>query len=418
MDPRQNPYAPGAGTPPPELAGRDDLIERAAVALDRIRGGRAARSFILYGLRGVGKTVLLNRIRLDAEARGIVSVRMEAPEERSLPALLAPALRAALMRLSRGEALKDNAQRAMRALASFVGALRVNYQDLEVRIDRRGPRSTPRSRAPGWPTAATLLDTDLDPEIGLADSSDLDTDLTDLLTTLGNAAHERETALVFFIDELQYVPEDQLASLIAALHSTSQEQLPITMVAAGLPQLVGRTGNAKSYAERLFEFAPVGRLDENDARDALIVPASKEGVEFHPEAVAEVLRETNGYPYFLQEWGKHSWNTADHSPIMLSDAQRATREALAELDASFFRVRLDRLTPTQKRYLRAMAELGPGPHRSGDIAQTLGVRVTTVAPVRNLLIAKGMIYSPAHGDTAFTVPLFDGFMRRIMPDIS
>ncbi len=393
MDPRQNPFAPGAGTPPPELAGRNDLIERAAVALDRIRGGRAARSFILYGLRGVGKTVLLNRIRLDAEARGIVSVRMEAPEERSLPALLAPALRAALLRLNRGEAPRDNAQRAMRALAGFVGALRVNYQDLEVRID-------------------------IDPEIGLADSSDLDTDLTDLLTTLGNAAHERETALVLFIDELQYVPEDQLASLITALHSTSQEQLPITMVAAGLPQLVGRTGNAKSYAERLFEFAPVDRLDDNDARDALSVPASREGVEFHPEAVAEVLRETNGYPYFLQEWGKHSWNTADHSPIMLSDAQRATREALAELDASFFRVRLDRLTPAQKRYLRAMAELGPGPHRSGDIAQALDVRVTTVAPVRNLLIAKGMIYSPAHGDTAFTVPHFDGFMRRIMPDIT
>lgn len=393
MDPRQNPYAPGAGTPPPELAGRDDLIERAAVALDRIRGGRAARSFILYGLRGVGKTVLLNRIRLDAEARGIVSVRMEAPEERSLPALLAPALRSALLRLSRGEVLRDNAQRAMRALAGFVSALRVNYQDLELRID-------------------------IDPETGLADSSDLDTDLTDLLTTLGNAAHERETALVLFIDELQYVPEDQLASLITALHSTSQEQLPITMVAAGQPQLVGRTGDAKSYAERLFEFAPVDRLDDSDARDALVVPASKEGVEFHPEAVAEVLRETNGYPYFLQEWGKHSWNTADNSPIMPSDAQRATREALAELDASFFRVRLDRLTPAQKRYLRAMAELGPGPHRSGDIAQTLGVRVTTVAPVRNLLIGKGMIYSPAHGDTAFTVPLFDGFMRRIMPTIS
>lgn len=393
MDPRLNPYAPGAGTPPPELAGRDDLIERAAVALDRIRAGRAARSFILYGLRGVGKTVLLNRIRLDAEARGIVSVRMEAPEERSLPALLAPALRTALIRLSRGEAFRDSAQRAMRALAGFVGALRVNYQDLEVRID-------------------------IDPEVGLADSSDLDTDLTDLLTTLGNAAHERKTSLVLFIDELQYVPEDQLASLISALHSTSQEQLPITMMAAGLPQLVGRTGNAKSYAERLFEFAPVDRLDDNDARDALIVPAFREGVEFHPEAVAEVLRETNGYPYFLQEWGKHSWNTADNSPIMPSDAHRATREALAELDASFFRVRLDRLTPSQKRYLRAMAELGPGPHRSGDIAKTLDVRVTTVAPVRNLLIAKGMIYSPAHGDTAFTVPLFNGFMRRIMPDIS
>ena len=221
-------------------------------------------------------------------------------------------------------------------MASFVGALRVNFRDLEVRID-------------------------IDPEIGLVDSSDLDTDLTYLLITLGNSAHECGTALVLFIDELQYVPEDQLAWLITALYNTSQEQLPITMVAAGLPQLVGRTGNAKSYAERLFEFAPVDRLDDNDARDALSVPASREGVEFHPEAVAEVLRETNGYPYFLQEWGKHSWNTADHSPIMLSDAQRATREALAELDASFFRVRLDRLTPAQKRYLRAMAELGPGP---------------------------------------------------------
>ncbi|MCY4138299.1 MAG: ATP-binding protein [Rhodobacteraceae bacterium] len=226
--PQAKPFRPGRRDAPPECVGRDDLIERAVVALDRIRGGRAARSFILYGLRGVGKTVLLNRIRLDAEARGIVSVRMEAPEERSLPALLAPALRAALLRLSRGEALKDNAQRAMRALAGFVGALRVNYQDLEVRID-------------------------IDPEIGLADSSDLDTDLTDLLTTLGNAAHERGTALVLFIDELQYVPEDQLASLITALHSTSQEQLPITMVAAGQPRLVGRTGSAKSYAERLFD---------------------------------------------------------------------------------------------------------------------------------------------------------------------
>ncbi len=269
-------------------------------------------------------------------------------------------------------------------------ALRVNYQDLKVRID-------------------------IEPEIGLADSSDLDTDLTDLLTTLGHAAHERGTAFVLFVDELQYVPEDQLASLITALHSTSQEQLPITMVAAGQPQLVGRTGDAKTYAERLFEFAPVDRLNDSDARDALIVPASKEGVDFHPDAVAEVVRETNGYPYFLQEWGKHIWNVANDSPIMPSDAQRATNETLAELDASFFRVRFDRLTPSQTRYLRAMAELGPGPHRSGDIAQTLDLKVTTVAPVRNSLITKGMIYSPAHGDTAFTVPLFDEFMKRIMP---
>ena len=390
MDPRLNPYAPGAGTPPPELAGRDELIERAAVALDRIRAGRSARSLILHGLRGVGKTVLLNRVRLDAEARGIASVKMEAPEERSLPALLIPALRAALLRLSRGEALKDNLLKSMRALASFTKALKVKYQDIEFSIDA-------------------------DPETGLADSSDLDTDLADLLLTVGKAARERATALVLFIDELQYVPEAQLASLIAALHSASQEQLPITMAAAGLPQLVGQTGQAKSYAERLFEFAPVDRLDDDDARDALIVPASKEGVTFEPDAITEILRQTGGYPYFLQEWGKHGWNTSGASPIKFDDVQRATIEALAELDASFFRVRFDRLTPGQKRYMRAMAELGPGPHRSGEIADMLKKKVTTLAPVRNLLIAKGMIHSPAHGDTAFTVPLFDGFMRRIMP---
>lgn len=392
MDPRQNPYAPGAGTPPPELAGRDELIERAAVALDRIRAGKSARSFILYGLRGVGKTVLLNRIRLDAEARGLVSVRVEAPEERSLPALLVPALRATLFRLNRGEALKDNLLKGMRALASFAKALKVKYQDIEFNID-------------------------VAPETGLADSGDLDIDLTDLLLFLGKAASERATALALFIDELQYVPEEQLASLITALHSASQEQLPITMLAAGLPQLVGQTGRARSYAERLFEFTPVDRLGNAAARDALIVPASKEGVAFHADAIAEILRQTNGYPYFLQEWGKHSWNIADTSPIEVDDAQRATIQALAELDASFFRVRFDRLTPTEKRYMRAMAELGPGPHRSGDIADILKRKVTTVAPVRNSLIAKGMIYSPAHGDTAFTVPLFDGFMKRIMPQL-
>ena len=392
MDPRLNPYAPGAGAPPPELAGRDELIERAAVALDRVRAGRAARSFVLYGLRGVGKTVLLNRIRLDAEARGIASVRMEAPEERSLPALLIPALRASLLRLSRGEALRGHLQRGMRALASFASTLKVKYQDIEFSIDA-------------------------EPEAGLADSSDLDIDLTDLFGVLGKAAAERGTALVLYIDELQYVPEGELASLIAALHSTSQENLPISMVAAGLPQLVGRTGDAKTYAERLFEFARIGPLGDDAARDALIVPAAREGVGIDPDAVLEILRETSGYPYFLQEWGKHVWNTAGSSPIRLDDARRATGEALAELDASFFRVRFDRLTPGQKRYLRALAELGPGAHRSGDIASILNQKVTTVAPVRNSLIAKGMIYSPGHGETEFTVPLFDEFMKRTMPGV-
>jgi AAA ATPase domain len=390
MDRRTNPYAPGAGTPPPELAGRDDLIERAAIALDRIRAGRAARSLILHGLRGVGKTVLLNRIGGDAETRGFASVRVEAPEERSLPALLIPVLRVALLRLDRGKRIRANLAKAGRALAGFAKALKVKYKDIEV-------------------------STDFEPERGLADSGDLDTDLTDLVASIGSAAQEYGTALVLFIDELQYVREDQLASLIRALHAASQRQLPITMLAAGLPQLIGQMGRAKSYAERLFEFVPIGRLDDKAARAALYVPAEKEGVVFAREAIAEIIRHTMGYPYFLQEWGRHAWNVADASPISRADARRATTLALAELDAGFFRVRFDRLTPTEKRYLRAMAELGPGPHRSGDIAQRLGKSVTGVAPVRNTLIAKGMIYSPAHGDTAFTVPLFDGFMKRIMP---
>ena len=346
---------------------------------------------MLYGLRGVGKTVLLNRIRLDAEARGIASVRIEAPEERSLPALLAPALRTALLRLRRIDAAKEKLGQAMKALAGFVGALKVKYADVELALD-------------------------VEPEHGLADSGDLDTDLTDLIMTVGEAAAERGTAMVLFADELQYVPEDQLAALIMALHNANQAQLPVTMVAAGLPQLLGSMGRAKSYAERLFEFVPLEGLNAAAAGDALRVPVMREGVDFTDDAIRVVLEQSRGYPYFLQEWGKQAWNVAQKSPIDADDARLATDEVLADLDASFFRVRFDRLTPAEKAYMRAMAELGAGPHRSGDIAERLGRKVTNVAPIRNALIEKGMIFSPAHGDTAFTVPLFDGFMRRIMPN--
>jgi len=392
MDPRRNPYAPGAGTPPPELAGRDGIIERAAIALDRIRAGRSARSLIFYGLRGVGKTVLLNRIRVDADARAIVTVHMEAPEGRSLPALLAPALRAALIRLDRLQAATAGVRKALRALAGFVSALKMKHGDIEVALD-------------------------VTPEKGLADSGDLNSDLSELMLAVGKAAAEKETAIVLFIDELQYVPEEQLAALIMALHAANQAQLPVTMVAAGLPQLLGQTGRAKSYAERLFEFVSIDKLDKDAATAALCVPAEKENVRFQPPATSAILEQTHCYPYFLQEWGKHSWDVAKASPITAADAEIAAERALAELDASFFRVRFDRLTPSEKRYMRAMAELGPGPHRSGDVAELLKRKVTHVAPTRNALIAKGMIYSPSHGDTAFTVPLFDGFMKRIMPTL-
>lgn len=390
MDPRRNPYAPGAGAPPPELAGRDAIIERAAVALDRIRVGRHAKSLILVGLRGVGKTVLLNRIQLDAEDRDIHGVRLEAPEDRSLPGILAPALRASLLKMDRTRAVTDTGRKAMRALAGFVGAMKIRFGDVELGID-------------------------VEPEVGLADSGDLDVDLTDLLLAVGEAARERSTAFAIFIDELQYVEEDQLASMITALHRCAQKQLPITLLGAGLPQIVGQTGRAKSYAERLFDFPEVGPLDDSAARLALTVPAEKEGVAFDRGALEEIIRQTRGYPYFLQEWGKHAWSVAASSPITADHIRSATIQAMAELDASFFRVRFDRLTPAEKNYLRAMATLGPGPHRSGDVAESLGRKVNSLGPVRSALIAKGMVYSPDYGDTAFTVPLFDQFMKRMMP---
>lgn len=390
MDPRTNPYAPGAGSPPPELAGRDQVIEAAAIALDRMRNGLVARSLMLVGLRGVGKTVLLNRLHNEAQAKGLATVLLEAPEKRSLPALLVPAMRAALLRLDRLAAGGDLAKRALRALGGFVQAMKLKYDDIEFGLD-------------------------LGVEPGVADTGDLDADLISLFQAVGEAARERQTVMVLFIDELQYVAEAQLAALITALHRCAQLQLPVTLVGAGLPQLVGQLGRAKSYAERMFEFTPVGPLPDPAARQAITAPAQRFGVRFEEAALDEIVRQTQGYPYFLQEWGKHSWTCAAASPITLADVQQATRQALAELDASFFRVRLDRLSPSEKRYLRAMAELGPGPHRSGDIAHQLGREVQTVAPTRAKLIDKGMVYSPAHGDTDFTVPLFDAYLRRVMP---
>jgi len=390
MDAIANPYAPGAGTPPPELAGRDELREQVRVAVERLRRGLPSKSILMVGLRGVGKTVLLDRMRDDAEATGIHTVRIEAPEGRSLPALLAPELRVALLRLSRNEQAKALGERALRALAGFARALKVKFHDIEVGVD-------------------------FDPEPGLADNGDLEHDLAMLLEAVGAAAQRAGTALVLFIDELQYVKENELAALITGLHRTAQRKLPIGLVGAGLPQLRGRMGQAKSYAERLFDFPEIGELPPPAARQALVKPALDQGVEITEDALEQILVETHCYPYFLQEWGKHAWQVAERSPIALKDVRSASAVALAALDASFFRVRFDRLTLAEKRYVRAMAELGPGPHRSGDVAEALGRKVTSLAPIRNQLIAKGMIFSPSHGDTAFTVPLFDEFLRRVMP---
>ncbi|HEY5477689.1 MAG TPA: ATP-binding protein [Tepidiformaceae bacterium] len=390
MNPITNPFAPGAGMPPPELAGRDDLRETVRVALERVRRGFPTKSVLMVGLRGVGKTVLLDRMRDDAEAAGILTLRVEAPGNRSLPAILAPELRQALLRLSRNELAKDLAQRALRALAGFAKSLKVKYQDIEVGLD-------------------------FDPEPGLADNGDLEHDLQALLEAAGAAAQRAGTVLAIFVDELQYVHEEELAALTTALHRTAQRRLPVVLVGAGLPQLPGRMGKAKSYAERLFDFPVIASLPPEAARLAIAKPAKDQGVDVTPEALDRIVEQTQGYPYFLQEWGKHSWDAADDSPITLEDVDAASITAIAALDESFFRVRFDRLTPVEKRYLRAMAELGPGPHRSGDIAAELKREVTSLGPTRSQLISKGMIWSPHHGDTGFTAPLFDEFLRRIMP---
>lgn len=390
MNPIRNPFAPGAGTPPPELAGRDALLASVHVAIERARIGRPAKSVMLVGLRGVGKTVLLDRMRDAAEGAGIHTIRIEAPEGRSLPALLAPQLRQALLRLSQLENAKALAIRGLRALAGFAKGLKLTYHDIEVGIDH-------------------------EPEPGLADNGDLEHDLQALMEQAGLAAQAAGTALALFIDELQYVPEAQLSALITALHRTEQRRLPVVLVGAGLPQLRGQMGDAKSYAERLFDFPFIGPLAAEAATQALVKPLADEGVAITPEALAELLRLTQGYPYFLQAWGSHTWLAAEASPITLADVMKGSVTAIAALDEGFFRVRFDRCTPKEKKYLRAMAELGEGPHRSGDIADVLGEKVSSLAPTRSTLIHKGMVWSPSHGDTAFTVPMFGAFMQRILP---
>jgi AAA ATPase domain len=391
MDSIRNPFAPGAGSPPPELVGRGQILEKARVALGRVRIGRDARSLMLVGLHGVGKTVLLREIHKRAEADGYAAILIEAPEEKPLGALLYPSLRSLLFKLDALDKLNTVVKRGLRILKSFANSIKISVGEVEFGLD-------------------------IEPELGTADSGDFSHDLGDLFVAIGEAAQARQTAVTLIIDELQYVSELEFASLITAVHLVAQKQLPLIIFGAGLPQLVGSSGKAKSYAERLFEFIEIGPLSEMDSTLALSEPVRREGIEFTADALTAIIETTQGYPYFLQEWGYESWELAGQSPINSDIVNQATRSSLAKLDKSFFRVRLDRLTPAEKNYLRAMAELGSGPHRSGDIAALLNRQVQNLGPVRSSLIRKGMVYSPSHGDTAFTVPLFDQFMRRTIPE--
>lgn len=389
MDPRNNPFSPGAGTQPPELAGRDSILERANVVLARIQSGRSSKSLILVGLRGVGKTVLLNRIWERAKADGYKAILIEAHENKPLPALLIPALRQVLFSLDAMENVSEKVKRGLRVLRSFVTGLKAKIGEIEIGVGEA--------------------------EQGSADSGDLEADLGELLASVAEAAADRHTAVAICVDELQYLSEIELSALIMAMHRVAQRNLPLTLVGAGLPQIIALAGKSKSYAERLFDFPEVGPLSPADARNAIQSPVRNQGVDFNEDALDEIVRKTERYPYFLQQWGHEAWNIADTSPISLQVIKAATKSAITNLDQSFFRVRFDRLTPREKEYLRVLATLGPGNQRSGEIAEKLGVKVQSVAPIRSGLIKKGMIYSPAHGDTAFTVPLFDAFMLRMMP---
>lgn len=390
MNPIQNPFAPGAGTQPPELAGREAILNDAITALERLKIGRPTRSQILVGLRGVGKTVLLNRIREIAEERAVEAILVEAHEEKSLPALLIPPLRKILLRLDARENLSEKTKRGLRVLRSFIGKFktRVKVGDL------------------------AEIELGVEPEHGTADSGDLENDLADLFLAVAEAAQERKVQLCLLIDELQYLNEVELSGLIMALHQISQRNLPLILVAAGLPLVLGLTGRSKSYAERLFSFPAVGALSEDAAVLAIQAPAQAHGVQFTEEALRAIIRKTERYPYFLQQWAYESWNIAPSSPITVEDVAHATDKAIAQLDDSFFRVRFDRLTKREKDYLFAMVAVGGNQQRSGDIADKLNVKVSSIGPLRSSLIGKGMIYSPSHGDNAFTVPLFDGFLKR------
>ena len=389
MDAVRNPFAPGAGSRPPELAGREAILEDARIAIQRSLLGKPCRSQMLLGLRGVGKTVLLNKIEEMAEAAGHITSSIEAPEEKPLNELLVPKIHQALRKLSTLENAKAKAHQALRALRSFASVFKLGYGDASISVD---------------------------PEVGVADSGDMETDLPELFVRVGEAAKAGGRAWTLLIDEVQYLRSKDLAALIVALHKVNQKDLPVLFFGAGLPQVAALSGNAKSYAERLFHYPVVGPLEDKDAETAIRQPIESEGEAIDDNAIQEILAKTKGYPYFLQEWGYQCWNISQGPRIKPGDALKAAGEATRRLDEGFFKVRFDRLTPKEREYVIAMAKLGAGPYRSSDIADALKETHQSLGPRRAQIISKGMIYSPSHGDIAFTVPLFNEYLIRNFVD--
>lgn len=389
MDPASNPYSPGAGARPPALVGRDDELNQFEIAIRRLAAGLYDRSVLLSGLRGVGKTVLLNEFCSIAQRQAWMFQQIEATKELDLSRIMADRIRIVLLQLSAGHRLAERARRALGVLKSF--KIRWNLPeggDVELGIE---------------------------PIAGRADTGILQEDLADLFIEVGEYASEQEVGILITIDEAQYLGRDQLGTLVMGLHKVSQRQLPFIVVPAGLPSLPALAGEARSYAERLFTFVKINSLQPEEAAAALTVPAKAHGVRWHTDALDRIVDETAGYPYFLQEFGKHAWNFArGPHQITLDDIKHAIPFAVEMLDTGFFSVRFDRTTETERAYLAAMAHLGAGPHASGAVASTMGRTTPQVSPHRNSLIAKGLCHAPSHGQIAFTVPMFDQFVRRRM----
>jgi len=382
MNPIENPFNPGAGSPPPELAGRELILESARIAIERAIKNKATKSMLMLGIRGVGKTVLLNRIEQLAEINNCQTALFEAEPGLTLPQLLTEQLYRILLKLDRHKRISDDIQNIFGMLRGFASVFKVKYGEFEVGLTNDGT------------------------------TGDLSIDLTDLFVAIGNAAKKRNNVVVVIIDEVQYIDQKGLAALILALHKISQRQLPLLFFGAGLPQLARLAGEAKSYAERLFDYPEVDRLPWKGAQNAITVPLKRESVLIDKEALTYMLRQTDCYPFFLQVWGYHVWNTASKSPIRIQDAKKATQTALTELDKGFFKVRMDRLTARQQEYAKAMAQLGPAPANSTEVSNLIGLTVKQAAPIRDELIKKGMAYSPKRGYIAFTVPKFDEFIKR------
>jgi len=392
MDARDNPYTPNAGARPPVLVGRDDQLDSFGLLLERLRRGRTEQSMLITGLRGVGKTVLLTRFRERAEEAGwaVIELEVSKHDDASFRRALALEFRRALFTIAPKERWKDRIRRAGAALRAFT-----------MSVDPDGNL-----------TAGLNVDT----ADGLADSGLLAVDLADLVVAMGEAARDHETGVVLLLDEIQFLDRNQLEAVIMALHRSVQRSLPITMVGAGLPQMPELAGEAKSYAERLFTFPEIGNLSAEDAVTALVAPADAQGVRFAQDAIDTTLEFTEGYPYFLQELGYAVWTIATDDVVGLDDVEEARRLVEEKLDGSFFRVRIDRTTELERAYLRAMAELGPDPQLAGDVARLLGRTSQQCGPTRSQLIEKGLLYTPSHGYAAFTVPHFDRFLLRAIPE--